>query len=229
MTELSPKPLKGKKQDNVTIVHSYEDRPTHMQDATKYPDPNEIVPRSKAPGLDTRKKIFPCGNRKCKHDSREHAAVPNPSIGNTAGACNHKGCKCHKYKFTGEVKYGPKPRSKPWRSEAMEKLKRRKRALTHGKFGVTAVKKRVGTKNYPGSKKGIRKRLAIKGMLIKGKGFKEIEEKLHVGSHLIHAVKKAKDPRHAVVKKYVRKKNLAPKIEKKSKPRLRKRIKLNSD
>ena len=67
------------------MVHAYEDRPAHLSDPLKYPDPNEVVPESEAPRLDMRKKLFLCGNSGCKHDIRDHGAVPNPSVGNTAG------------------------------------------------------------------------------------------------------------------------------------------------
>ena len=98
---------KPKVEKNVTVVHAYEDRPAHLADPLKYPDPNEQVPESKAPRLDLRKKLFLCGNSGCKHDVRDHGAVPNPSVGNTAGQCKIPSCKCRKYRFTGKVDFGP--------------------------------------------------------------------------------------------------------------------------
>ena len=91
----------------------------------KYPDPNEQVPESKAPRLDLRKKLFLCGNVGCKHDVRDHGAVPNPSVGNTAGQCKIPSCKCRKYKFTGKVDFEEEDVELKWRGKKSIKAKPR--------------------------------------------------------------------------------------------------------
>lgn len=117
---------KGKAEKNVTVVHAYEDRPAHLSDPLKYPDPNEQVAESKAPRLDLRKKLFLCGNIGCKHDVRDHGAVPNPSIGNTAGGCKIPSCKCRKYKFTGKVDFGEVEGKRKVKAKTKTKGKKKK-------------------------------------------------------------------------------------------------------
>jgi hypothetical protein len=170
---------KDNKDKKVTVVHSYEDRPKHLSDPLKHPDPNEIVPASKAPGLNLRKKLFFCGSSKCGHDIRDHKPISSGtplSTGNTAGAC--KLCRCTGYRFTGKVD------EEPIAVKISDSIVRKKKTKKFSKEHRT----HMSEGKHPQIQ--LVKQAEIRDMLKRGKTFKEISDITHAGNKMIIEVKK---------------------------------------
>ena len=206
--------MKGKRSNNknksknkkVTVVHSYEDRPKHLSDPSKYPDPNEIVPAAKAPGLNLQKKLFPCGNGKCQHDIREHKAITTevPRPGNNAGQC--KICKCKKYQFSGKVEqFTAKVKKGVGMGVVADAALMKKKEVIDIKPGASAKiyegftkkKKKYSKEHRAHMSEGrnpqiqLVKQAEIRDMLKRGKTFHEISDITHAGNKMIIEVKKS--------------------------------------